>query len=76
MYACVYIYMCVCMHVYIYIYIYIYIYTHTHIRTYIHREDGLAMYGDYEAQRHWMEVTLHTPIKVVYMYMWTCVECV
>jgi hypothetical protein len=21
------------------------------------------MYGDYEAQRHWMEITLHTPLS-------------
>ncbi|KAH9309119.1 hypothetical protein KI387_037030, partial [Taxus chinensis] len=24
------------------------------------------MYGDYEAQRHWMEITLHTPVKEWY----------
>lgn len=23
-------------------------------------------YGDYEAQRHWMEVTLHTPLRTWY----------
>jgi hypothetical protein len=27
------------------------------------REDGTPMYGDYEAQRHWMELTLHLPAK-------------
>ena len=27
------------------------------------REDGVEMYGDYEAQRHWMEITLHLPIQ-------------
>ncbi|KAF8631066.1 hypothetical protein AX15_002670 [Amanita polypyramis BW_CC] len=26
------------------------------------------MYGDYEAQRHWMELTLHLPIKEWYWY--------
>ena len=25
------------------------------------REDGTPMFGDYEAQRHWMELTLHLP---------------
>lgn len=24
-------------------------------------------YGDYEAQRHWMEITLHTPIREWYV---------
>ncbi|KAK3261373.1 hypothetical protein CYMTET_29717 [Cymbomonas tetramitiformis] len=24
------------------------------------------MYGDYEAQRHWMEITLHTPVQEWY----------
>jgi len=23
-------------------------------------------YGDYEAQRHWMEITVHTPVKQWY----------
>lgn len=26
------------------------------------------MYGDYEAQRHWMELTLHLPIRQWYWY--------
>jgi alpha-1,3-glucosyltransferase len=26
------------------------------------------MYGDYEAQRHWMELTLHIPINQWYYY--------
>ena len=26
------------------------------------------MYGDFEAQRHWMEVTLHLPLKKWYSY--------
>ncbi|CAG8770075.1 14497_t:CDS:2, partial [Racocetra fulgida] len=26
------------------------------------------MYGDYEAQRHWMELTLHVPINQWYYY--------
>src|SRR5690349_13624157 len=26
------------------------------------------MYGDYEAQRHWMELTLHVPIQDWYRY--------
>lgn len=26
------------------------------------------MYGDFEAQRHWMEVTLHLPLKTWYYY--------
>lgn len=26
------------------------------------------MYGDYEAQRHWMELTLHLPVKQWYSY--------
>jgi len=30
------------------------------------REDGTPMHGDYEAQRHWMEITLHTPIREWY----------
>ena len=25
-------------------------------------------FGDYEAQRHWMELTLHTPTKEWYIY--------
>lgn len=25
------------------------------------REDGTPMFGDYEAQRHWMELTMHLP---------------
>jgi alpha-1,3-glucosyltransferase len=27
------------------------------------REDGVKMYGDYEAQRHWMEITINLPIQ-------------
>ncbi|CAG8583375.1 9840_t:CDS:2 [Ambispora gerdemannii] len=30
--------------------------------------DVPPMYGDYEAQRHWMELTLHIPIKQWYYY--------
>ncbi|CAG8438408.1 14012_t:CDS:10 [Ambispora leptoticha] len=30
--------------------------------------DAPPMYGDYEAQRHWMELTLHIPIKQWYYY--------
>jgi alpha-1,3-glucosyltransferase len=26
------------------------------------------MYGDYEAQRHWMELTIHLPIRLWYTY--------
>lgn len=26
------------------------------------------MYGDYEAQRHWMEITLHLPLRDWYRY--------
>lgn len=26
-------------------------------------EGNPPMYGDYEAQRHWMEITLHTPLS-------------
>ncbi|KAF9475649.1 glucosyltransferase [Pholiota conissans] len=26
------------------------------------------MFGDYEAQRHWMEITIHLPLKQWYMY--------
>lgn len=26
------------------------------------------MYGDYEAQRHWMELTIHLPIRQWYTY--------
>ena len=26
------------------------------------------MYGDYEAQRHWLEITLHLPISLWYKY--------
>jgi hypothetical protein len=26
------------------------------------------MYGDFEAQRHWMELTLHVPLKEWYYY--------
>jgi hypothetical protein len=26
------------------------------------------MYGDYEAQRHWMELTLHLPLREWYTY--------
>lgn len=26
------------------------------------------MYGDYEAQRHWMEITLHVPMNRWYYY--------
>jgi alpha-1,3-glucosyltransferase len=26
------------------------------------------MYGDYEAQRHWMELTLHVPMNQWYYY--------
>jgi alpha-1,3-glucosyltransferase len=26
------------------------------------------MYGDYEAQRHWMELTMHQPIREWYTY--------
>jgi alpha-1,3-glucosyltransferase len=26
------------------------------------------MYGDYEAQRHWMELTIHLPIREWYTY--------
>jgi alpha-1,3-glucosyltransferase len=26
------------------------------------------MYGDYEAQRHWMELTMHRPIREWYTY--------
>jgi alpha-1,3-glucosyltransferase len=26
------------------------------------------MFGDFEAQRHWMELTLHTPLKKWYYY--------
>lgn len=26
------------------------------------------MYGDYEAQRHWMELTLHLPVRQWYWY--------
>ena len=28
----------------------------------------LPMYGDYEAQRHWMEITNHLPIRQWYTY--------
>jgi alpha-1,3-glucosyltransferase len=26
------------------------------------------MYGDYEAQRHWLEITFHLPIRMWYKY--------
>jgi alpha-1,3-glucosyltransferase len=26
------------------------------------------IFGDYEAQRHWMEITLHLPLKQWYFY--------
>ena len=26
------------------------------------------MFGDYEAQRHWMEITIHTPPQLWYKY--------
>ena len=26
------------------------------------------MFGDYEAQRHWMEITLHTPMSVSHSF--------
>ena len=26
------------------------------------------MFGDYEAQRHWMELTIHLPIRQWYTY--------
>ena len=26
------------------------------------------MYGDYEAQRHWMELTIHLPLREWYTY--------
>ena len=26
------------------------------------------MFGDYEAQRHWMEITVHLPIRQWYTY--------
>jgi alpha-1,3-glucosyltransferase len=30
--------------------------------------DAPPMYGDFEAQRHWMEMTLHLPLKQWYRY--------
>ncbi len=37
----------------------------------------LPMYGDFEAQRHWMEVTTHVPIKQWYAYgsEWWQLDC-
>ena len=32
------------------------------------RKDGTRMFGDYEAQRHWMEITLHTPMSVSHSF--------
>jgi len=26
------------------------------------------MYGDFEAQRHWMELTIHLPVSLWYFY--------
>jgi len=31
-------------------------------------ESTPPMYGDYEAQRHWMEITLHTPLSQWYVH--------
>lgn len=31
-------------------------------------ENTPPMYGDYEAQRHWMELTIHLPIRQWYTY--------
>lgn len=31
-------------------------------------EGDPPMYGDYEAQRHWMEITLHTPLSEWYVH--------
>jgi alpha-1,3-glucosyltransferase len=30
--------------------------------------DTPPMFGDYEAQRHWMELTVHLPVKEWYTY--------
>ena len=32
------------------------------------KDDGISYGGDYEAQRHWMELTLHLPMKQWYTY--------
>ena len=31
-------------------------------------QDTPYMYGDYEAQRHWMEITYHLPFRQWYRY--------
>ena len=36
--------------------------THPDVKTWVHAGQGVAPhFGDYEAQRHWMELTLHMP---------------
>lgn len=32
------------------------------------KDDGISYGGDYEAQRHWMELTLHLPMRQWYTY--------
>ena len=38
------------------------------VSTHPHSGEGVPpMFGDYEAQRHWMEITIHTPLREWYV---------
>jgi alpha-1,3-glucosyltransferase len=39
-----------------------------HILTLLEGEATPPMFGDYEAQRHWMELTIHLPFRQWYTY--------
>jgi alpha-1,3-glucosyltransferase len=40
-------------------------------------KDALPMFGDFEAQRHWMEVTVHQPMGEWYYHEpeWWLLDC-
>lgn len=43
-------------------------FTHCSLNPLIAGHDAPPMYGDFEAQRHWMELTLHVPLKEWYYH--------